>query len=94
MVHATALEFEADLTYGALNLELRPLLDSLSAIAEVHQHAIAIVGGIEPEAAPTQVPIGAATLALISSRPPARSNEGGLDRRKSGGADRPKQCDR
>ncbi|HEY1966527.1 MAG TPA: AAA family ATPase [Pseudonocardia sp.] len=62
---ATALEYEADLTYGTLNLLLHPLLDALPAIEEVHRHAIAVICGLELGAPPSQLLAGAATLALV-----------------------------
>ena len=66
VVRATAFEYEADLTYCALNEVLYPLLDALPAIDEVHRHAIAVICGLEPGPPPTQLIAGAATLALIT----------------------------
>ncbi len=65
VVRATALEFEADLVYGALNQALRQLLTALPLIDDAHQHAISTICGITPGVAPTQLLAGSATLALL-----------------------------
>ncbi|MFB6612521.1 AAA family ATPase [Agromyces sp. NPDC056379] len=65
-LRATALEYEADLTYGALNQVLLPLLDHHSSLDEVHRHAIAVICGLESGPPPTQLIAGAATLALLT----------------------------
>ena len=66
VLRATALEYEADLTYGALNQVLHPLLDHLASIDGVHRRAIAVICGLEPGPPPTQLIAGAATLALAT----------------------------
>ena len=66
VLRATALEYEADLAYGALNLILYPLLEALPTLDEVHRRAIAVICGLEPGPPPTQLIAGAATLALVT----------------------------
>ncbi|SDU73455.1 LuxR family transcriptional regulator [Jiangella alkaliphila] len=66
VLRATALEYEADLTYGALNLVLHPLLDQLPALDEAHRHAVAVICGLEPGPPPAQLLAGAAALALLT----------------------------
>jgi len=66
VVRATAFEYEADLTYCALNEVLHPLLDALPGIDEVHRQAIAVICGLEPGPPPTQLIAGAATFALAT----------------------------
>ena len=61
----TALEYEAELTFGALNQLLLPLLDDLPTVNEVHRQAIAVICGLELGAPPSQLIAGAATLALV-----------------------------
>ena len=62
VLRATALEYEADLTYGALNQVLLPLLEHLTSLDDVHRHAIAVICGLEPGPPPTQLIAGAATV--------------------------------
>ena len=66
VLRAAALEHEADLTYGALNLMLHPVLGALPELEEVHRHAIAVICGLEPGPPPTQLIAGASTLALVT----------------------------
>ena len=66
VVRATAFEYEADLTYCALNEVLHPLLDALPGIDEIHRHAIAVICGLEPGPPPTQLIAGAASLTFIT----------------------------
>jgi len=62
----TALEYEAELTFGALNQLLLPLLDDLPTVNEIHRQAIAVICGLELGAPPSQLIAGAATLALVT----------------------------
>jgi predicted ATP-dependent serine protease len=48
VLRVTALEYEADLTFGALNQLLLPLLEDLPTLDEVHRQAIAVICGLEP----------------------------------------------
>ncbi|GAB2641124.1 AAA family ATPase [Prescottella soli] len=66
VLRATALEYEAKLTYGALNQVLHPLLGRLPSLDEVHRRAIAVICGLEAGSPPGQLIAGAATLALAS----------------------------
>lgn len=66
VLRATALQYEADLTYGSLNLLLHPLLDALPSLDEVHREAIAIICGLESGPQPAQLLASAATLALVT----------------------------
>ncbi|GAA1960740.1 AAA family ATPase [Microbacterium deminutum] len=65
-VRTTALEYEADLTFGALNQLIHPLLGALPALDEIHRHAIAVISGLELGPPPTQLIAGAALLALTT----------------------------
>ena len=47
VLRVTALEYEADLTFGALNQLLRPLLGDLPTLDEVHRQAIAVILSLE-----------------------------------------------
>ncbi len=67
VLRVTALEYEAELNYGALNQILYPLLDQLPALEEVHQRAIAVMCGLEAGPPPAQLIAGAAVLALVTA---------------------------
>ena len=67
VLRVTALEYEADLTFGALNQLLRPLLGDLPTLDEVHRQAIAVICGLEPGPPPSQLIAGAAALALATN---------------------------
>jgi DNA-binding CsgD family transcriptional regulator len=68
VLRVTALEYEAELAFAALNQLLLPLLDDLPGVdLEVHRWAIALICGLEPGAPPSQLIAGAATLALVTS---------------------------
>ena len=66
VIRASALEYEAELPFGALNQALLPLLDELPALEPVHREAIAVVCGLQAGSPPTQLIAGAATHALAA----------------------------
>jgi DNA-binding CsgD family transcriptional regulator/DNA polymerase III delta prime subunit len=65
VLRATALEFEADFVFGALNQILHPLLADLPLVDEVHQRAISTICGLAPGEPPSQLLAGSAALALL-----------------------------
>lgn len=65
VVRAAALEYEADLPFGALNQLLHPLLKEIDELGATHRQALNVIMGLEPGAMPSQLIAGAATLALL-----------------------------
>ncbi|WP_327146081.1 AAA family ATPase [Nocardia sp. NBC_01327] len=67
VLRAAALEYEADLKFGALNQLLHPLLDAADELGATHRQALNVIMGSEPGAMPSQLIAGAATLALLQA---------------------------
>ena len=65
VVRAAALEFEAELQFGALNQLLQPMIDCLDGLDETHRNAMRVVMGLEGGRLPAQLVAGAATLVLL-----------------------------
>ena len=65
VLRATALEYEAELAFGALSQLLYSLLDDLTGLDEPHRRALAVICGLETGPAPSQLIAGAATVALV-----------------------------
>ncbi|QLY29013.1 helix-turn-helix transcriptional regulator [Nocardia huaxiensis] len=65
VLRAAALEFEAELSFGALNQLLQPLSGHIEVLEAAHREALRVVMGSETGAMPTQLVAGAATLALL-----------------------------
>ncbi|MFE7799280.1 LuxR C-terminal-related transcriptional regulator [Nocardia sp. NPDC057440] len=65
VLRAAALEYEADLKFGALNQLLHPLLNGIGELSAAHRQALTVLMGLEPGAMPSQLIAGAATLALL-----------------------------
>lgn len=65
VARATALEYEVDLAFGALNQILHPLLHGISALDDFHRSAIAVICGLQQGPPPTQLTASAAMLALV-----------------------------
>ncbi|MFI7666802.1 LuxR C-terminal-related transcriptional regulator [Nocardia sp. NPDC049526] len=65
VLRAAALEYEAELKFGALNQLLHPLLDGIDELGTAHQQALNVIMGLAPGAMPSQLIAGAATLALL-----------------------------
>ncbi|WP_433204113.1 LuxR C-terminal-related transcriptional regulator [Nocardia sp. CA-107356] len=65
VLRAAALEYEAELKFGALNQLLHPLLSGIDELGSAHQQALNVIMGLAPGAMPTQLIAGAATLALL-----------------------------
>jgi predicted ATPase len=76
VLRAAALEYEAELRFGALNQLLQPLIGHIDALSAEHRHALRVVMGLEPGAMPSQLVAGAGTLALLGAAAAAQS--GGL----------------
>ncbi|MFJ4653176.1 AAA family ATPase [Nocardia sp. NPDC088792] len=67
VLRAAALEYEADLKFGALNQLLHPLSDGIDELGPAHREALNVIMGLEPGAMPSQLIAGAATLALLQA---------------------------
>jgi len=65
VLRAAALEYEAELQFGALNQLLHPLIGHIDRLGDEHRHALWVVLGLASGAMPTQLVAGAATLALL-----------------------------
>lgn len=65
VLRAAALEYEADLKFGALNQLLHPLSNGIGELSAAHRQALNVIMGLEPGAMPSQLIAGAATLALL-----------------------------
>ncbi|KAA8885440.1 helix-turn-helix transcriptional regulator [Nocardia colli] len=65
VLRAAALEYEAELKFGALNQLLHPLSGAIEGLGAVHRDALRVILGLAPGAMPTQLIAGAATLALL-----------------------------
>ncbi|WP_330249686.1 LuxR family transcriptional regulator [Nocardia sp. NBC_00565] len=65
VLRAAALEFEAELQFGALNQLLQPMIGGIDGLDAPHRGAIRTVLGLAAGALPSQLIVGAATLALL-----------------------------
>ncbi|WP_405162884.1 AAA family ATPase [Nocardia sp. NBC_01499] len=65
VLRAAALEYEAELKFGALNQLLHPLLDDIDKLGAAHREALRVIMGLASGAMPMQLIAGAATLALL-----------------------------
>ncbi|WP_433664164.1 LuxR C-terminal-related transcriptional regulator [Nocardia sp. CA-128927] len=65
ILRAAALEYEAELKFGALNQLLHPLLSEIDELGAAHRDALRVIMGLTPGAMPSQLIAGAATLALL-----------------------------
>ena len=71
VLRAAALEYEADLRFGALNQLLSPLAAQVDGLDAAHHHALRVVLGLESGVMPAQLVVGSATLALLAAVAPA-----------------------
>ncbi|WP_169814801.1 LuxR C-terminal-related transcriptional regulator [Nocardia crassostreae] len=67
VLRVAALEYEAELRFGALNQLLHPLMDGIGALGPAHRQALNVIMGLEPGPMPSQLIAGAATLALLNA---------------------------
>jgi len=65
VLRAAALEYEAELMFGALNQLLHPLIGNIDGLDAEHRHAMRVVMGLEPGGMPSQLVACAATLSLL-----------------------------
>jgi DNA-binding CsgD family transcriptional regulator len=76
VLRAAALKYEAELQFGGLNQLLHPLADRVDGLRDEHRQALDVVLGLASGAMPSQLIVGAATLALL--REAATAEDGGL----------------
>jgi hypothetical protein len=76
VLRAAALKYEAELQFGGLNQLLHPLADRVDGLRDEHRQALDVVLGLASGAMPSQLIVGAATLALL--REAATADGGGL----------------
>ncbi|GAB2531161.1 AAA family ATPase [Nocardia heshunensis] len=65
VLRAAALEFEADLQFGALNQLLQPMTGFVDELDAPRRAAMRVIMGSEPGSLPSTLLAGAATLALL-----------------------------
>lgn len=76
VLRAAALKYEAELQFGGLNQLLHPLADRVDGLRDEHRRALDVVLGLASGPTPSQLIVGAATLALL--REAATADGGGL----------------
>ncbi|MET8870786.1 LuxR family transcriptional regulator [Nocardia sp. NPDC004604] len=74
VLRAAALEFEAELQFGALNQLLQPTVEFIDKLEDPHRDAMRVVMGLAAGTLPSQLLAGAATLALLRSRAAAEGS--------------------
>ncbi|MFD6160631.1 LuxR C-terminal-related transcriptional regulator [Nocardia sp. NPDC060256] len=67
VLRAAALEYEAELKFGALNQLLHPLMSDIDELGVAHRDALRVIMGLASGPMPSQLIAGAATLALLRS---------------------------
>jgi DNA-binding CsgD family transcriptional regulator len=65
VLRAAGAEFEAGLSFAGLNQVLRPLLDGLGQLSEMHRRALSVALGLDAGAPYEQLVVSNATLALL-----------------------------
>src|SRR4029450_12684040 len=66
VVRAEGVESEIELAYAGVHLLCSPLLDGLDLLPEPQRHALEIVFGMRPGAAPDRFVVGLAVLGLVA----------------------------
>lgn len=67
VLRGAALEYEAELRFGALNQLLHPLSDGIDDLESAHRAALRVIMGRESGPMPSQLVAGAAALALLNA---------------------------